>query len=167
MGVYNYCKNDFSCWNRTVILAGLCGGLAEIAWVSLYSFLAPVSGFYVARQISATFSPVIENANIAPVLGICIHLVLAMALAVAFAAIILAPVSQRYGAKGIILSCLMTLTIVWAINFFVVLPVINPAFTSLMPYIVTLISKLLFGTTMAWILIVSHQGLLKRMSSVC
>jgi hypothetical protein len=38
---------------------------------------------------------------------------------------------------------------VWAVNFFVVLPQVNPAFVHLPPYGVTLISKLLFGLAAA------------------
>jgi hypothetical protein len=154
MKYHNYSCGDLHCWGLTVILAGLAGGVIEIGWISLYSFLTPISAMEVARQISATIMPFAADLYFAPMLGVCIHLVLAMALAVTFAAIILAPVSRRYGSPGIVLSCLMTLTVVWVINFFVVLPIINPSFTSLMPYLVTLISKLLFGTVMAWLLVI-------------
>jgi hypothetical protein len=44
---------------------------------------------------------------------------------------------------------LAALTCVWAINFFVVLPVIDPAFILLVSYPVSLISKLLFGLAAA------------------
>ena len=37
------------------------------------------------------------------------------------------------------------LAAVWAINFFVILPVLSPAFVHLVPYSVSLMSKLLFG----------------------
>ncbi len=146
-------SSDLTSWSFTVILAGLAGGLVEIAWISLYSFLTPVNAAHVAREISATIIPASVDLSFAPMLGVAIHLVLAMALAVIFAATILAPVARLYGASGIIMSCLMTLSIIWLINFHVVLPIVNPTFTSLMPYVVTLISKLLFGAAMAWVLI--------------
>ena len=38
---------------------------------------------------------------------------------------------------------------VWALNFFVVLPIISPAFVHLVPYAVSLTSKLLFGVAAA------------------
>jgi hypothetical protein len=44
------------------------------------------------------------------------------------------------------------LIIVWAVNFLVVLPVLNPAFIVLLPDSVTLFSKMLFGTAMALVL---------------
>jgi hypothetical protein len=37
---------------------------------------------------------------------------------------------------------------VWVLNFFLVLPWLNPAFVALLPYGVTLVSKLLFGLAM-------------------
>jgi hypothetical protein len=36
---------------------------------------------------------------------------------------------------------------------------INPSFTSMMPFYVTLLSKLLFGTAMAWVLAVRLPSL--------
>jgi hypothetical protein len=44
------------------------------------------------------------------------------------------------------------LACVWAINFFVVLPLISPAFVTLVPYPVSLVSKLLFGVAAAAVL---------------
>jgi hypothetical protein len=37
------------------------------------------------------------------------------------------------------------LAMVWAFNFFILLPLIDPAFVALMPYPASLLSKLLFG----------------------
>jgi hypothetical protein len=41
---------------------------------------------------------------------------------------------------------------VWATNFFVVLPIVSPAFVHIVPYAVSLTSKLLFGAAMAAVL---------------
>jgi len=49
----------------------------------------------------------------------------------------------------------VSLTLVWAINFFVVLPVLNPAFITLMPFGITLASKVLFGIAMGSVLLTS------------
>jgi len=38
---------------------------------------------------------------------------------------------------------------VWALNFLVVLPIVSPAFIHLMPYSVSLISKMAFGLAAA------------------
>ena len=44
---------------------------------------------------------------------------------------------------------LAALVSVWAVNFFVVLPTISPAFVHLAPYSVSLMSKVLFGLAAA------------------
>ena len=41
---------------------------------------------------------------------------------------------------------------IWATNFFLVLPAINPAFVALVPYTTSLISKVLFGAAAALVL---------------
>jgi hypothetical protein len=38
---------------------------------------------------------------------------------------------------------------VWAVNFFMVLPIVSPAFVHIVPYAVSLTSKLLFGVAAA------------------
>jgi hypothetical protein len=40
---------------------------------------------------------------------------------------------------------LLALGAIWGLNFFVVLPVVSPAFVHLLPYTVTLASKLMFA----------------------
>jgi len=51
---------------------------------------------------------------------------------------------------------LVALAAVWAVNFFVVLPVVSPAFIDIVPYAVSLMSKLLFGAAAA--AIVRHEA---------
>ncbi len=46
----------------------------------------------------------------------------------------------------------MTLAAVWTMNFFIVLPVLNPVFIVLMPYPATFASKMLFALAMAGVL---------------
>lgn len=158
----NYFTDDSSSWGISIILAGLLGGLVEIAWVSVYSYLTPVSAIEISRQVLAAINPSIADSYFAPLLGVFIHLLLSVLLAIVFAATVLRPVARRYGSIGITLACLMTLAVVWKINFFVVLPLINPAFILLLPYSISLISKLLFGATMAWVLVIKsplHEGI--------
>lgn len=158
----NYFTDDSSSWGILIILAGLLGGLAEIAWVSVYSYLTPVSAIEISRQVLTAVIPSIADSYFAPLLGVFIHLLLSVLLAIVFAATVLRPVARRYGSIGITLACLMTLAVVWKINFFVVLPLINPAFILLLPYSISLISKLLFGATMAWVLVIKsplHEGI--------
>ncbi len=137
---------------RLVLLAGVGGGLAEVLWVAFYTALAPISGIEVARQITASVFPGLASAAVAPLLGVGIHLLLSPLLAIAFAFIVWLPFARFYGMAGTMISALVVLVSIWAVNFFIVLPVLNPAFVTLMPYSVTLISKILFGLAMASVL---------------
>ena len=148
-----YFSNNLNSLGFTIILAGLAGGMIEIGWISIYSSLSSVSATNIAQQISATIIPYTVNSYYAPMLGLFIHIALSLILATFFSVIILKPTVRRYGTLGVMLSSFMTLGSVWAINFFIVLPILNPSFISLMPYIVTLISKLLFGAAMGWVLV--------------
>lgn len=147
-----YFNNSLNSFGFTIILAGMVGGIMEIIWISVYSSISSISATNIARQISATVLPHTADSYYAPMLGLFIHLVLSLILAVLFSAIILKPAVRRYGSLGIMLSSFMALGFVWAINFFIVLPIINLSFVALMPYVVTLISKLLFGVAMGWVL---------------
>jgi len=132
-----------------VLLAGLAGGLAEIIWVSLYSATSTVSAAEIARQVTVTVLPSLGGGTLAPLLGIAIHLLLSVCLAAGFAVVLLRPVLRRFGTAGVFISAPLTLALIWAVNFFILLPLLNPVFPHLMPYTVTLASKLLFGMAMA------------------
>jgi len=136
-----------------VIVAGLAGGLIEIAWITFYSSLSSTSAVEVAGQITATVMNVDAGGGLSPALGVVIHLFLSIVLATAFVLALYGPIVRRFGATGIFISGLSTLAAVWAVNFFVLLPILNPRFPLLMPYAVTFTSKLLFGAAMSWVLI--------------
>jgi len=137
---------------KQILFAGLCGGLAEMVWIALYSYSGPASGAEVARQITASVFPAAADLSLAPLFGVGIHLVLSLALSFAFVWTVWGPVTRRRGNSGILISAMTVLIIVWAVNFLVVLPVLNPAFIVLLPDSVTLFSKMLFGTAMALVL---------------
>jgi hypothetical protein len=41
---------------RTIFIAGMSGGLAEILWIVFYSSLSGLSSIEVARQVTASIS---------------------------------------------------------------------------------------------------------------
>jgi hypothetical protein len=141
----------------TILLAGLCGGTAEMMWVAVYSAVTPVSGIEIARQVTASVFASADS-PLAPLAGVGIHLALSLALALAFVRAVWAPFAPRLGVAGSVTAAVAALGAVWAVNFFLVLTVLNPGFVSLMPYPVTLISKALFGLAMAWALNKEHSG---------
>jgi hypothetical protein len=135
-----------------ILLAGLAGGLAELVWVMLYSSLTQVSGSEVARQIAVTLFSALAHAPFAAALGVAIHFALSLALAVAFVWIVWRTFIRKRGIAWTFAGAAVALAVIWAANFLVVLPRLNPGFVVLMPYSAALFSKLLFGVAMAWVL---------------
>jgi hypothetical protein len=136
-------------------LAGLGGGAVELAWVGLYSSAMGTSGVAVAEQVTTSLFPAAAGLPSAPLLGIAIHMLLSVALGLAFAATIWRLAAPLLGTAALMTTAAVSLTLVWAINFFVVLPVLNPAFITLMPFGITLASKVLFGIAMGSVLLTS------------
>ena len=135
-----------------LMLAGLCGGLAEVVWVASYSVATGLNGLEVARQVTATVFPTAADNSWAPLFGVVIHFVLSIGLAIAFGWIVWRPFSHKLNRVTGTLVGIAVLCLLWAMNFVVVLPALNPAFVTLMPYPVTLLSKALFGAAMVWML---------------
>lgn len=133
---------------RVMALAGLAGGVAEIVWIAAYCTLAPLAGREVLRDIAATVLPATAASPFAPVLGMAIHLGLAVFVAIAFGHIVWRRYARSRGTMTVLVASVLLLAAIWSFNFFVLLPALNPAFATLMPYEVTLVSKLLFGLAM-------------------
>jgi hypothetical protein len=93
--------------------------------------------------------------------GILIHLTLAVSLgvAVAFAIrLLLLGYGRVYAEFSLVI---LTLATVWGVNFLLVLPYLNPRFVDLLPYSVTLASKLLFGLVAATIFRIKRMRLVR------
>jgi hypothetical protein len=130
------------------ILAGTAGGLAEIAWVSLYAALTDGNAATLARGVT-TAAGVSALLPAAPVsMGIAVHMLLAVMLGVVLAGL-WQTVARSHSVRSLYIVAFAALAAVWATNFFVVLPVISPAFVHLVPYSVSLVSKLLFALAAA------------------
>jgi len=91
------------------------------------------------------------TSSYAVALGLLIHLALAVALGTALA-LAIRLLWRRARTALEVLWVTGALVAVWAINFFVVLPQLSPGFVSLLPYGITLVSKMLFGAAAAAIL---------------
>jgi hypothetical protein len=131
------------------VIAGAAGGSAEIAWVTSYSALTGGDPAMLARGVTtaAGVSALLPASPI--VLGIAVHMTLAVTLGIALAFVWQKVRSSRVGATGPYPFMLAALAGVWAINFFVVLPIVSPAFIHMVPYPISLASKLLFGLAAA------------------
>lgn len=134
---------------RTGVIAGAFGGLAEIAWVTLYGGITGVDPAVLARGVTtaAGVSALLPASPVA--LGIGVHMMLAVALGMVLALAWRALCAARPGLINPYPLMLAAFAGIWAINFFVVLPVVSPQFVHMVPYAVSLASKLLFGATAA------------------
>src|SRR5687767_8538201 len=111
---------------KAALLAGAAGGAAEIVWVVAYAGLMPAAN--VARGVTATLAPEAAVLGNGPLFGIAIHMLLSLALGLMLGKLLLGL------ARGpLMLAALGALTAVWALNFLVVLPLVNPAFLTLLP----------------------------------
>jgi hypothetical protein len=127
------------------VIAGFAGGVAEVAWIMLYQALTGNEAAQVARGVTDSVIPSLAAAPSAVALGIIIHMALAVALGVALALAIPRALPRIAGTLYEPLTVIAALVAVWAINFFVLLPIINPDFVTLVPYAASLVSKTLFG----------------------
>jgi hypothetical protein len=142
-------QTDISDVIKRGFLAGAAGGLAEIVWVSLYAGVTGGNAATLARGVT-TAAGVTALLPAAPVtIGIAVHMMLAVFLGVALACLWQAAAPRARDSIGLYGFMLAALATVWAINFFVILPVISASFVHLVPYSVSLMSKLLFGLAAA------------------
>lgn len=129
------------------LLVGAAGGLAEIIWVSLYAGLTGGNAAALARGVTTAVGVTALLPESPISIGIAVHMALAVLLGVA-----LVGVWQTLARRDTISLygfMLTALAGVWAINFFVILPVVSAPFIGLLPYSVSLTSKLLFGLAAA------------------
>lgn len=134
---------------RSGALAGIVGGMAEIGWIVFYGAVTGAPMGTVARGIVASVFPWLATSPWAAWLGIGIHLVIAIGLGLSLATATRLLV-RRDDAGGFEFGLVMlALAAIWGMNFLVVLPHVNPRFIHLLPFGVTLFSKLLFGFSAA------------------
>lgn len=134
---------------RQILLAGMAGGMAEIVWFGLVGLLLSMNVQDVAAGITASVSPDWGASPYAAFTGVLIHLFLSVALAAVYIATLGRWSISRFGLAGQLLIGMSALVLVWAMNYLVILPVLNPSFIELSTYGLSLPSKALFGITMA------------------
>lgn len=141
-----------------LLIAGLAGGLIEVIWISLYSLTVSTQVTEIGSAIATTVYPASTEFYLAPVLGLAIHMILSVILAFIFGSLIW-PVIERlfHHSTVAMIASITTLAIVWKINFYLVLPIWNPEFITLLPLTVTLASKVLFGLAMGAVLTIYRQ----------
>ncbi|MHA1530007.1 MAG: hypothetical protein ACTSVG_13390 [Alphaproteobacteria bacterium] len=136
----------------TGIAAGFAGGAAEVAWIGLYAPLSGADAAAVASGVTITLFPALAAHPAAVALGIVLHMAIAVLLGVAIAVALRSGVPRIAGTILEPLAVIGLLVAIWAMNFLVVLPVVNPGFVELVPLGAALTSKVLFGAAAALVL---------------
>jgi hypothetical protein len=134
---------------RHGVVAGVAGGLAEIAWVTLYAGATGADPSTLARAVTTAAGVSALFPAVPVALGVTVHMLLAAALGIALSFGWQALSSHRSNIASPFPFILAALVGIWAVNFFVLLPGISPAFIHLLPYPVSLVSKVLFGLAAA------------------
>jgi hypothetical protein len=137
---------------RCGVIAGAMGGLAEVLWVTLYAEVTGGDAAILARGITTAVGMTAMAPDASVAVGIVVHMAAAVALGVALAFAWRSLASHVRSAAVPYAFTLAALATVWVVNFFVVAPLFSPEFTLLVPYAVSLTSKLLFGFTAAEVL---------------
>src|ERR1700678_1250498 len=135
---------------RTGAFAGIAGGLAEIAWVTLYAGLTGADPAALARGVTtaAGVSALLpDDSSVA--LGLGVHMALAAMLGIILVFVWRALSAKRPNLNNPYPFMLTALAAVWTINVLVVLPIVSVGFIHIVPYAVSLTSKLLFGVAAA------------------
>lgn len=149
-----------------LIIAGLLGGLAEVVWISIYTFTTNAQLSEIGYGITATIYPAGADFMLAPVFGLIIHMALSILLALGFGTLLWPLIESRFQYKNItLIASVVTLAVVWKVNFFLLLPIWNPEFVSLLPLPVTLASKILFGLSMGAVLTIYQHRFLPELKN--
>jgi hypothetical protein len=134
------------------ILAGLAGATAEVLWILVFAACSDSSAVEIARAVARAASGGSLDSVLA---GVAIHMALGGALGLLLAwGWRTLPIPA--GETSRLALTIVALAVVWKVNFFVVLPLVSPWFIGLMPLVVTLASKVLFGIAAG--LVLRHGG---------
>lgn len=131
------------------VVAGAAGGIAEIIWIFVYALATGTDAASVARGVTTATGVNVLLRGSSGAFGVVIHMILAVILGTALA-FAWSALSQRWP-KQISPYAIIPVVLVgiWAINFLIVLPLVDPSFVQIVPYPVSLVSKLLFGVATA------------------
>ena len=129
-------------WVAAATAIGLAGGLAEVLVVGAYAGVAGVD----AENVAGAIATAVRVDPGSAIVGLAVHMAMAAGLGLALLAGAKASGLLRdRSAMQTYALALLALGAIWALNFFVVLPVFSPGFVHLLPYPVTLTSKLMFA----------------------
>jgi len=144
-------KRSMGAWVKAGCVAGFAGGLAEVLVMAAYSGASGLSGVTILSLITATFLPAsFAFGGLGAFDGLVIHLALSVAIGAGFGIFQYLIHKNRavVSYSFVLVTGALMLAGIWAFNFFVLLPEINPAFVAYVPLAPSFVSKLSFGITL-------------------
>ncbi|MFQ5735756.1 MAG: hypothetical protein ACE5GY_02710 [Thermodesulfobacteriota bacterium] len=129
--------------------AGVAGGLAEVAYMGVYSHLTGMEAAGILRLVTFTFFDAgVSFGPNGPLLGLLIHFALSLAIGLSFG-LFARYALPRFTYTRALVWGLVSLAAIWAMNFYIILPEYNMAFVRLVSPEAALFSKLSFGVLLA------------------
>ncbi|OZI31003.1 hypothetical protein CAL29_23935 [Bordetella genomosp. 10] len=135
--------NPDDAW-RQALAIGASGGLAEVAVVALYGAATGHSASAVAAGVSEAVG--LPHSAVA---GFLVHMLLSFGLGAVLARVLARVFKGEMRPLALYAGLPVVLAAIWAFNFFVLLPWLSPSFVHMLPYGVSLFSKLMFGLSAA------------------
>lgn len=129
------------------ILAGLAGGATEVMWILALGVAGRIDAASVTSAVALTVVPSTTPGSLLPAIALGVHFGLSALLGLVFGAL-----ARRFLPDGDILKTHLAgttlLLLIWAMNFFVVLPIIDSPLPALIPLPMSFVSKALFALAM-------------------
>ncbi|MBI5886205.1 MAG: hypothetical protein HZB85_06445 [Deltaproteobacteria bacterium] len=144
-------KLPLGAWVKAGCIAGFAGGLAEVLVMGIYCGVSALSGITILSLITATFAPAsFAFGALGAFDGLVIHLALSVAIGAGFAIFQYLSHKDRVVVSYpfVVVTGALTLAGIWAFNFLILLPRINPAFAAYVPLAPSFVSKLSFGISL-------------------
>lgn len=132
------------------LIAGLAGGMAEAIFIAGYSQLMPVELAHIAREITASFSRSLADGTSSQILGLAIHFLLSLLIGAGFYVTFSFWSAWRMAPSFRFAISLSVLLVIWYLNFYFLLPNVNPTFVTILPLTITFTSKVVFGLAL-WV----------------
>lgn len=136
-------------WLKGGVAGGLAGGVAEIVFMAVYCLVSGKSGASILSLVTFTFSD--RGFAFGPLgaySGVLIHLALSILIGISFSIAMFLIDNNKESATRTVFSAAVLLTGIWAFNFFILLPRINPEFVAMVPAKAAFFSKFLFGLSL-------------------
>lgn len=126
------------------VMTGLAGGLAEVFWILMLGLSGQVHVEDITRAVALTLLPDSTPVSLLATAALGIHFGLSVLIGIAFVAL----TRRLQGTRDLLIAGLTVLMLVWAVNFFLLLPLLGSPLPAVLPLSLSFVSKALFALAM-------------------